>query len=246
MKLQKLGIILLMLIWLTTTGVQAQSPTPRLKDKVKEIRQDIKDEIKEKREDIKEEFREMKASVSAALKQLRSGRIALGSGEITAINGMTLTVVHEGKTYTVLTDDKTQFRRKFWGKSELAEFGIGDKINGVGTWVDEEHTTIKARFIRNLSIQMRHGVFFGTVTEISATGFKMDSERRGEQTVTVGADTKYVNRREETITLGDIAVGQRVRVRGLWNSRTSTITEVTKVKNYSLPPRASISPRVIP
>jgi hypothetical protein len=69
----------------------------------------------------------------------------------------------------------------------------------------------------------------------------MDSQQRGTQTVTLGTDTKIVNRKEETLAQTEIAVGQRVRVRGLWDSVNKTITEVIKVKNFTLPlqPKAS-------
>ena len=195
MKLIFSTLVFVLLFETEVSPVQAQSHSPGLRGQLKEKKQELKKDIQEKREEIREEFREIKASVSAALRQLKSGRIAFGSAEITAINGTTLTVIHESKTYTVLTDDKTQFRRKFWGKSELAEFNVGDKINGVGTWEDEGHTNIRARLIRNMSIQMRYGVFFGTVKEVTGTGFTMETERRGVQTVTVGQDTSYVNRR---------------------------------------------------
>lgn len=191
------------------------------------------------RDTLRERVRERIASYPAWLRLLRSGHVALTNGELTAINGTSLTVSKENKSYTVLTDDKTQVRRKFWGKSELAEFSIGDKLNVVGTWTDETQTTIQARLIRNLSIQRRHGVFFGTVTSKTDTGFITDTIRRGNQTVIVDSETEYVNRRQESIGFADIAVGHRVRIRGLWDSTLSKITEVSQIKDFSIPPRSS-------
>jgi len=214
-------------------------PTPS-GQAIREANQEKLDALKNQ---IKDKIQDRIANAPAWLKTFRNGRIAFGSGELTAIDGNTLTVMREGTTYTVLVDEKTQMRRKFWGKSELSEFSIGDKLNVVGTWENDEKTTIKARFIRNLSIQMRHGVFFGTVTTKPDTGFIMESVRRGPQTVTVGSETKYINRRQGEIKFADILTGHRVRVRGLWNSRISTITEVAQIKDFSLPEIAKPSGR---
>lgn len=197
--------------------------------------QDISQEAKDLRKNIKEKI----ASFPAGMRFFKGGRLAFGSGELTAINGMTLTVKKEDKSYTVLVTENTKLRRKFWGKSELSEFSVGDKLNVVGTWEDEAKTTINARFIRNLSIQMRHGVFFGTVGFKTDAGFTLDTLNRGSQNVTVTAATEYVNRRGETLNFTDVAVGHKVRIRGLWNSKAATITEVTKVKDFSLPPHSS-------
>lgn len=199
-------------------------------------------DLQRSRDALRERVRERIASYPAWLRLLRSGRVALASGELTAVDGTTLTVTKDDKSYTVLTDDKSQFRRKFWGKSELAEFLIGDKLNVVGTWTDDTQTTIQARLIRNLSIQRRHGVFFGTVTANTDTSFTMNTIRRGNQMVVVSLETKYINRRQESISFADIAVSHRIRVRGLWDSNLSQITEVTQVKDFSLPPRTSPQP----
>lgn len=222
--------LLTALAFSTVDSVNAK-PTPP-GQAVREANQAKLDEIKNQ---VRENVQERMASMAAYIRSFRNGHIAIGNAELTAIDGNTLTIVKEGTTYTVLVDDKTQLRRKFWGQSELSEWSVGDIISLIGTWEDEAKTTIRARLIKNLSIQMRHGVFFGTITSLGESGFTMDSVRRGTQTVTVGEDTKYINRRGGALGFSEIPVGHRVRVRGLWNSRTSTITEVTEVKDFSLP-----------
>lgn len=62
-----------------------------------------------------------------------------------------------------------------------------------------------------------------------------NSEKRGDQTVTVSASTKFVNRKEDAITQEDVAVGHKVRVKGLWDKDANTVTEVTHVKDFNLP-----------
>lgn len=182
--------------------------------------------------ELKREIKDRVATRPAALKRVRAAIIL---GTLSGKEGTTLTVTKEGKTYTVATDSKTQFRRNFWGKSSLNEMQVGDLVNVHGRWTDEAQTTIQAVLVRDMSIQKRFGVFFGTITATSSSGWTMDTIGRGSQTVTVSSETRFVNRRGGTISQSDIAAGHRVRVKGLWNIQNDTITEVTHVKDFSLP-----------
>ncbi|MBI3576695.1 hypothetical protein HY086_01495 [Candidatus Gottesmanbacteria bacterium] len=172
------------------------------------------------------------------------GKAAIGSGTVTAKSGTTLTVSSGGKTFTVLTDDKTQFRFRFWGKGSLAAIQVGDTVNVIGKWQDDAHTTVLARLVRDISLQRRFGAFIGAVKSLLPSGWVMTtvSGNRPDQTVTISSSTKFVNRNEETITKADIVVGHRVRVKGLWDSAVNTITEVKAVKDFSLPPKPTPTP----
>lgn len=180
-------------------------------------------------------------SKKAAFRQTKA---AIGTCTLTAKSDTTLTCTKNSDTFTIVTDDKTQFRRRFWGKSSLDELTVGDVINVIGVWTDEAHTSIRARLIRDTSIQLRFGVFFGNVTSVNADGWIMSTIKRGNQTVTVDSDTKFTNRREETIVKSDVAVGHRVRVKGLWNFTTNTLTDVDHVKDFSLPAQAGLPVQV--
>lgn len=161
-------------------------------------------------------------------------KAAIGTGTVTVKSGTTLTVSKNGKNITVETDSKTQFRRRFWGKSSLAEISVGDTVNVIGQWKDDSHTTVLATLVRDLSIMKRNGVFFGIITSLNSNGWVMHT-KRGDETVTISSSTKLVNRKEVTITQSDIKVGDKVRVKGLWDKKLNTITEVTKVKDFSQP-----------
>jgi len=169
-------------------------------------------------------------------------RSAIGSGKVIAIDGSTLTITKDDKTYTVLTDTKTKFRRRFWGNSSLEEIIVNNIIDVIGRWQNEERTQIQAILIRNLSVQKRYGVFFGVVTSVNDKGFVMETAKREDQAVTVSTDTKLVDRTMKDMTLNQILVGHRVRVKGTWDSSNSTITGVTQVKDFSVPVLPSASP----
>lgn len=162
------------------------------------------------------------------------GRAAIGTCAVTGIVDATITCMREGKTYTVVTDSKTQFRRRFWGKATVEDIQVGHEINVVGSWADDAQTSVLARLVRDTSIQKRFGVFFGTVKSLTSTGWVMDTINRGSQTVTVSSSTKIVNRKGDAVAQADIVVGHKVRIRGLWDNKANTVTEVKEVKDFTL------------
>jgi hypothetical protein len=169
-------------------------------------------------------------------------RAELGSVQVTAKDATSITVNDNGTSIKVDVQTNTHFRRKFWGASNLNEISVGDSVTVIGRWTSESKTEIKAVLIRDLSIQKRNGVFFGTVKTITDTGFVMTTIQRGDETVTLDSTSKLVNRKSVTITTSDIQVGQTIRVRGMWDSQAFTITEVTEVKDFSIPVVPSPTP----
>ncbi|MBI5448869.1 hypothetical protein HY948_00975 [Candidatus Gottesmanbacteria bacterium] len=198
------------------------------------------------RKEIKEDLREKAGSRPGILREfLKRGRAAIGSGKLTAKNGTTLTVEKDGKSYVVVTDSNTQFRRRFWGKATLDEMQLGDILNVIGLWADDAKTTINAKLVRDASIEKRFGVFVGVVKSLTTSGWVMSTvnEKRPDETVVVSSLTKFVNRKEEAIGQTDIVVGHRVRVKGLWDRANNTVTEVTHVKDFNSPVKPSPTPK---
>lgn len=154
--------------------------------------------------------------------------------KVTAKDATSITVDNEGVSIKATVSTNTHFRRKFWGKSSLAEISVGDSVDIIGKWSNEGKTEIKALVIRNLSIQKRFGVFFGTVKSINDTGFVMTTIQRGDETVILDS-AKIIDRKGGTLLMADIQIGHKVRVKGLWDSVKFTITEVAQVKDFSLP-----------
>lgn len=176
------------------------------------------------------------------LKPLRNLAAHIIDGTVTAISGTTLTVTKDGKTYTVNTDDRTKFRRHFWGKSSLAEISVGDHLNVWGKFTNDSRTTILARLIRNLSVRKRWGAFLGTITSVSGNTLVIQTLNKGSLTVTASGKTKLVNRREQPISMIDLQVSHRVRVKGVWDETLHMVTEVNQVKDFSLPPLPTPTP----
>jgi hypothetical protein len=202
-------------------------------------RNEIKEEIKERRGDLKD----LIASKTAQIKNFISNRAVIKEGVVTGKGSNTLTVTSEGKTVTVNIDSNTRLRRRFYGKATIGEISINDKLNITGKWTDENHTAINANLIRDMSIQKRFGVFVGDVTAINGSDITINSLHRGTQKVTISQTTKIENRKEQTISQTDVIVGHKIRVKGMWDSANNTVTEVSQVKDYSLPIKVTPTPK---
>ncbi len=160
-------------------------------------------------------------------------------GIVTVKSDFSLTVTKEGNTYTVNTDVNTRYRRRFGGESKLSEISVNDTVNILGKWQNEEKTQILATHIRDLSIQKRHATFFGTVKTKTDITLVLTTVNRGEQTVTIISSTKLVNRKMEEITMSDIQIGHRIRVKGIWDLTSKTVTETIQIKDFSIPVKPS-------
>ena len=204
-----LTIPIVLLVYATSTHAVT---LPGIRKGIQNLRREIKTEIKEK-----------------------IGQTAKVIGaKIIAIDGATVMVTKDGTTYTIRTDDSTLLRRHFWGTSSLSEYSVGNTVNIWGTYTDDIKQTIHARLMRNLSIQKRFGVFFGTVFSKTDTTLVLQTVNRDNQTVTIAGATS-IDRKEQSISYNQILVGHKIRIKGMWDKRLSTVTEVAQIKDFSIP-----------
>lgn len=206
-----------------------------------QVRSTIRQEIKTQVQEIKDERKSLQTTSQVQeqkgmnLLQRFMNIRAVVTGVITAKTDTTLTVKNkDGVSYVIHIAGTTVLQRKFWGKATLAEMQIGDTVNVIGKWSTDTKTEVNAQLIRDTSIQKRAGVFFGNVLSVTANGWTIQTAR-GTETVTITASTKLISRKEVAIKQGDIAIGHRIRVRGMWDSNANTLTEVTQVKDFMLP-----------
>lgn len=168
---------------------------------------------------------------------------------VTGLNGTTINAMKDGKAYTI-DASSARIRARFWGTLTLADIQVNDHLNVWGSWVDQARTSIKARLIRDLSDQRRAGTFFGTIAQVGSNTFVLKTFKRGDQNVSY-VSGQIVDRRNKVIPFSDLKVGDRVRVRGLWDRTNTNITVDTskrrnsQVKDFSIParsPRPSATP----
>jgi len=191
---------------------------------------------KEMKEQNKAVLEQIKNQVKEKVQVLRFNARVLGKITEIGENYLKVSDNKNGKVYRVNISQKTQLRRRFWGRSGLKEFAVGDEVNVIGRFLDEEKTIIDAVLIRNHSIQRRWGVFFGKVLSKEGNTLKIETINRGELKVYVENTVKLVNRRGEAIGLGDIQLGHRIRIKGVWDKDLKEIREVEEIKDFSLPP----------
>jgi len=201
----------------------------------KEVRENIREQVQERKEGLLEKVKNF------LKKNLRfNARITGTIASIGTTNTMTVTG-DDGKTYTVNITDETRLVRRFGGKSELSEFSEGDKINVFGKFTDDNKLIINAKLIRNISIQKRWGAFFGEVTVKNSDNFVIKTIERGDQTVYFGS-SKFLNHKKEIITYSDIKLGDRVRIKGVWDKTLNKISEVDEVRVFSPTPTKAPKP----
>lgn len=188
-----------------------------------------------------EKRQRLEEKIESKIEHFKETRGQLKNVKVTAVGSASITVDNAGSSVTVNITDKTEFRRKFWGKSSISEISVGDTVNVIGKWTDDTKAAINAVVIRDESIQKRFGVFFGTVKSLTSDGFVLTTVHRDDETVTIGT-AKINDRKGSALTSADIKVGDKIRVRGMWNNTAKTITETVEIKNFSLPPFASHEP----
>lgn len=202
---------------------------------MKEEKKELIEQNKENRLQIREDLKERISSKATELKKKLSQRVVLKDAKVTSKNGNALGVSSDGKNYTVNVTDSTIIVRRYYGKTTIDDIQVGHILMVLGLYTDDAQTVIDAKLIRDLSIQKRFGAFVGTVTAVSGNIITFNTVHRGEQKAVTDSSTVFVNRRGETIQLADIKVGHRIRVKGMWDNSVDTISEITHVKNYSIP-----------
>lgn len=161
-------------------------------------------------------------AASQALTITPNGKTVMTHGELSAVSGNTLTVKHHGLSWTVNVADTTRIVRRFWGKSTLAEFQVGDLLNVQGTLV-EGQLAVNATLIRDASI--REGDVTGKVDSVTAPDTFVVARADGsKRTVKVASDTVITDMTGATKTFADIVVGAHVRVSGVYNRLSEVLT----------------------
>lgn len=171
--------------------------------------------------------------------EAKSGNgIQLKNAVITAIDTATetITATKNGATYTIDASGAT-FRRKYGAKCDIYELTTGDYI---WVWGTMSGTNITARKMKDMSIQKWKASFVGTITTVDSAAytdgegrsyqqFEIESRHRGNQIIRV-YDTTRIRYKGASRTFSDLAVGQEVVAKGIWNNTHSFVYDTNWVK----------------
>ncbi len=151
-------------------------------------------------------------------------------GEITAIEGQTLTVATGAGEKALLTDENTQFRVPDVEQPTLADIHVGDRVFVLVE--AQEGGTLLARRVAVLPEDSRGPVSLrGRVIEVAESSLKVQA-RQGEVTVVATEATHIRVPGVENPTLADIRVGDTVLVVG----RPTGLCQVEARAIGALPP----------
>jgi hypothetical protein len=149
-----------------------------------------------------------------------STRASLISGTVVSVSGNSITLTgSKGVSYTVDATN-AKFIRRFGAAMQLSDIQTGDMLLVTGV---VSGTSVAAKTIRDQSLQAHSGTFVGTVSAVNGTGFTLQSKQRNSQTINTTSATVF-KKGTASSSLGDIAVGQTVTVRGVWDRTNSNVT----------------------
>ena len=145
----------------------------------------------------------------------------------------TATILNATKGSTTYTVDITNAKlvRKYNAKAAVSEIMAGDFVTILGTIPGADPTQITATKVQDTSIQKLDASFQGTITAIDSANskFTLQSLHRGVQTVNV-LSTTAIKYQKQTKAFSDLAGGDTVIVKGIWNSTHSIIYGTTNIK----------------
>lgn len=159
---------------------------------------------------------------------------ARADGKLVTKNSNYLIVSVDSKNYTIYLNSTTALRPKYWGKVDLNDFNLGDELNIIGSFRNKNNNEINATLIRDRSNEMRWGVFLGDVTSKDKNKIVFNNKTRGDLTAFVEDDTNYVGQNGGKIRLDNIKIGDRIRVKGIFDNKTKKITNIDEVKDFAL------------
>ena len=184
---------------------------------------------KEKENKGQHEMEVRKLGSTLELHIFDDGKVLLRGAKVTAVNPTSVNASFSWGSYTlngvITTDGSTNIIRKYGGRGTLAEFSVGDILSVQGILVPgQSQPTILARIIKNWSVQKKNATLTGTVGSIDAVNskFVLNTGNQGAQTVSVSSST-MIKRGDVAGTFADIAVNQKVAVKGLWDNNLNTI-----------------------
>ncbi len=175
-------------------------------------------------------------TIMAVMPALAStGDTAYFGAKVLSKSGTSLTVKAEGKMVTVATDG-TVIIGRFDELETLADIHVGDKIRVRGTFTNDADTAVTAQVIRDLTSNHMHKTVLGTLKAVTGEKtFTFKIRHKGVVSAILANNAKLIDRRERPISLGDLKAGDTIRITGVWDPQTKTFTQVTRLKDFSIP-----------
>ncbi len=150
-------------------------------------------------------------------------RGTLIEGEVTAIEGATLTVAtqHRGEI-SVQTDADTKFRARDNADFSLANIQVGDTIAAKGRFIDE--STLAARVVMRAPAELADTAH-GKVTAIEGDTIIVEDKDGNVTHIVTSADTRFHFKGNPDASIEDIAVGMSLGAAGQFDANGALIAQ---------------------
>jgi len=150
-------------------------------------------------------------------------RGTLIEGEVTAIEGATLTVAtqHRGEI-SVQTDADTKFRVRDNADFSLADIQVGDTIAAKGRFIDE--STLAARVVMRAPAELADTAH-GKVTAIEGDTITIEDKDGNVTHIVTSADTRFHLKGNPDASIEDIAVGMSLGAAGQFDANGALIAK---------------------
>lgn len=157
-------------------------------------------------------------------------------GEVTAINGSSMSVESWGGTWTVRTNGESSVVPVGNGNGDLSGISVGDFVGVDGVFATDQDMTVDASFVRNWTTDPVVGAFdasamvttdmtidsdagsmimySGTVDEVDDSSFTFTDDFNSTYAVFVGGEVGVVNNDDEVRSFDDIDAGDQVELDG--------------------------------
>lgn len=169
------------------------------------------------------------ANVSAKNNKSAGNKWLLNKSVVVSIDtdANILVVSKDGTNYTV-NYSTAKLIRKYNATAAEAEILVGDFLKIFGKI---EGANVTAKRVKDLSIQKYNGKFNGTIKSIDSTSktLVLTTNHRGDQTVNV-YDTTKIRLKNQVKSFSDLAVGNKITIKGTWNRTHSIIYNTTWIK----------------
>ena len=150
-------------------------------------------------------------------------RGTLIEGEVTAIEGATLTVAtqHRGEI-SVQTDADTKFRARDNADFSLADIQVGDTIAAKGRFIDE--STLAARVVMRVPAELADKAH-GKVTAIEGDTITVEDKDGNVTHIVTSADTRFHLKGNPDASIEDIVVGMSLGAAGQFDANGALIAK---------------------
>lgn len=161
---------------------------------------------------------------------------SIGRGEVKNVSGNTLVVTDkkDNKDFNVVVDEKTKLIGKSLGKILINDIKVGHKVVIEGKIENGDSSTIKAKSVIDLSLEIRSGQFRGVVSEVNSDSLVM-KVRGGKSIKVMLGSAELTDRTGKWVGITQVIVGDVIKVKGLYNGDENILTNVTSIKDSSLP-----------